>query len=107
VEHVLRTARAQGARRAGASIADLLGTDDPVEVLYRSLHVPTLLIHDDAPDHDFRRASELERTNPGVRTYAIEGTRGLPHFEKLDEVLSAIRDLHEEARRGEEAEARA
>lgn len=108
VDHSVRTARAPGAHFAPwAFVAGSLFTSDAFSTLYEKLRVPTLVVHDGAPFTDFGRVGELARRNPAVRTKHVEGTRGLPHFERRDEVVRAIRELYEETRRGEEAEARA
>lgn len=108
VDHAVRTSRASGAYFAPwAFVAGSLFTSDAFATLYEKLRVPTLVVHDAAPYADFGRLGDLVRRNPAVRTKHVEGTKGLPHFERKDEVIRAIRELHEETRRGEEAEARA
>lgn len=108
VDHAVRTARAPGAHHAVWSfVAGSLFTADACDRLYAQLRVPTLVLHDEDPYTGFERLPALARGNAAVRAERILGTRGLPHFERREEVVRAIRALSEEARRGEEAHARA
>lgn len=108
VECAVRSARAPGAHRAAwALLSRAIETPDAFAALYERLQVPTLVMYDGSQGMDPRRAHDLERRNPAVRTLEIRGTKGMPHFERRDEVIRGIRELHDETRRGEEADARA
>lgn len=108
VDHAVRTARVSGARYAPwAFVSGALFTNHPKVALYERLRVPTLVLYDRDPHTDFSQLEPLERANRAIRTHRVPGTRGLPHFERRDEVVDSIHELAEEARRGEQAEARA
>jgi pimeloyl-ACP methyl ester carboxylesterase len=107
VDFAHRTARIGSYHAPFAWLAGSLDTPDAFTTLYARLRVPTLIVWDDAPGRGYDRVPELVRGNPAIRARRIEGTRGMPHFERRHEVLDAIRELQEETRRGEEAEARA
>lgn len=108
VDFAVRTSRVAGAHEAPtAFLVGQLFSRDVLNEVYAGLHVPTLILYDRDPYTRFDRLAELTRRNPAVRAHRIERTCGMPHFERRDEVARAIRDFGEEARRGEEAEARA
>lgn len=108
VAHAVSTARVAGAQHAPwAFVSGSLFTNHPKVALYERLRVPTLVLYDRDPHTDFSQLEPLERANRAIRTHRVVATRGLPHFERRDEVADAIRAIAEEARRGEEADARA
>lgn len=108
VDHAVRTSRVAGAHDAPfAFVAGSIFTRDALGALYEHLRVPTLVLYDRDPYTGFERLDDLTRRNPAVRARRIAGTCGMPHFEQRDEVVRAIRELQDETRRGEEAEARA
>jgi pimeloyl-ACP methyl ester carboxylesterase len=108
VDFAVRTSRVSGAHEAPtAFVVGQLFSKDAMGELYARLRVPTLILYDRDPYTRFDRLPELTRRNPTIRAHRIDNTCGMPHFEQRDEVAKLIRDFGEEARRGEEAEARA
>ncbi len=108
VDFAVRTSRVPGAHEAPtAFIIGQLFSKDAFDELYARLRVPTLILYDRDPYTRFERLPELTRRNPAIRSHRIENTCGMPHFERRDEVAHVIREFGEEARHGEEADARA
>ncbi|MDQ3031975.1 MAG: alpha/beta fold hydrolase [Myxococcota bacterium] len=108
VDHAVRTSRVPGAHHAPfAFVAGSLFTSDACATLYERLRVPTQVLYDRDPYTDFGRLEALTQRNPAVHARRIAGTRGMPHFERCEEVMRAMRDLEDDARRGEGAQVRA
>ncbi|BDP42373.1 alpha/beta hydrolase [Deinococcus aetherius] len=90
VEYSLETTRQPGARNAPLYfISGQLFTPDAYRDLYSRLGVPTLVLYDRDGFVSFDRLPEFA-SRPGVRAVRIEGTDGLPHFERLTEVRAAL-----------------
>lgn len=90
VEYSLETTRQPGAKNAPLSfISGVLFTPDAYRDLYSRLTVPVLVLYDRDGFVSFDRLGQFA-ARPGVSTVRIEGTDGLPHFERLPEVRSAL-----------------
>ncbi|WP_231557337.1 alpha/beta fold hydrolase [Deinococcus sp. YIM 77859] len=89
-EYSLETSRRPGAQYAPLSfISGLLFTPDAYRELYSPLRVPVLVLYDRDAFVTFERLP-LFVQQPGVRAVRIPGTNGLPQFEKLPEVKTAL-----------------
>ncbi|WP_102128143.1 alpha/beta fold hydrolase [Deinococcus planocerae] len=90
VEYALETTRQPGARNAPLYfISGRLFTPDAYRDLYSKLPVPTLVLYDRDAFVSFDRLPQFD-AQPNVSAVRIEGTDGLPHFERLPEVRSAL-----------------
>lgn len=91
VNYSMDTTRQPGAKYAPLYfISGQLFTADAYGDLYSRLTVPTLVLYDQDAFVSFDRLQEFT-LKPGVRAVRIEGTDGLPHFEKTPEVVAALR----------------
>jgi hypothetical protein len=89
VAYARRTARACGAHRAPMQVMRPCSRDDAVAAAYRALTVPTLVVHDASGDD----AVELERFlrgRPNRFAVRVSPTRGMPHFERRSDTVSAL-----------------
>lgn len=92
VDYSVRTSHEPGAHLAPLSfLAGTLFTEGAFERLYERLDVPTLVVYDRDPHTRFDRLTELAAKNPHVELAHIAPTRGLPHFERPDATLDAVR----------------
>lgn len=90
VEYALETSRQPGAKYAPLYfISGGLFTPDAYGDLYSKLRVPAVVLYDRDAFVSFDRLP-LFTGQPGVSAVRIEGTDGLPHFEKLAEVKAAL-----------------
>ncbi len=84
------------AHRPNAHVAPLqflsgrLFTPDAYNRTYDRVRVPTLVLYDGSPYETFDRIAGILRTNPNWRAERIRGTRGLPHFEQLEQTVRAL-----------------
>ncbi|GGR80547.1 alpha/beta fold hydrolase [Deinococcus sedimenti] len=93
VNYSLDTTRQPGAKYAPLYfISGQLFTADAYADLYSRLTVPTLVLYDQDAFVSFDRLPQFT-AQPGVRAVRIEGTDGLPHFEKTAEVVTALRSF--------------
>lgn len=85
------TAHQPGARHAPLYfISRQLFTRDIFDAVYMQLTTPTLILYDEDAYSDFDWLLPLTRDNPYWRAARIEGTRGLPHFERLGATTAAL-----------------
>ena len=90
-EHAYATAHQPGARFAPlAFLGGGLFTPDARESIYAGIEIPALVLHDDDPHARLDGLADLLARAPSWKAERIEETRGLPHFEKLDTVTSAL-----------------
>lgn len=90
ITYALETTRQPGARNAPLYfISGGLFTPDAYRDLYSKLQVPVAVLYDQDGFVSFERLS-LFGAQPNVTAVRIEGTDGLPHFEKLPEVRAAL-----------------
>lgn len=92
VEHAYRTAHQPGARFAPlAFLAGELFSRDAVELLYRHVTVPSLILYDRDPFTGFVRLPEfLGDAGEHWNAERIPGTAGLPHWEQLATTVAAL-----------------
>jgi pimeloyl-ACP methyl ester carboxylesterase len=90
-EYSYDTAHRPNARVAALQfISGKLFTPDVYSRVYEKLGVPSLVLYDRDPYVTFERVGEISRTNPNWRSERIAGTRGLPHFERLEATTQAL-----------------
>jgi pimeloyl-ACP methyl ester carboxylesterase len=89
VEYAQRTARAYGAHRAPMQVMRTHPREGELASAYRGLTVPALVVHDASGDE----LAELERFlrgRPNRFAIRVSPTRGMPHFERRSETISAL-----------------
>jgi hypothetical protein len=64
--------------------------------VYAQLQLPVLMLYDSDPYTEFDLLPELMGRNPKWRARKIPNTRGLPHFEQLDAVATALDSFWQE-----------
>ncbi|MFC6659458.1 alpha/beta fold hydrolase [Deinococcus multiflagellatus] len=74
----------------------MLFTPDAYGDLYARLSVPVLVLYDQDAFTSFERLPEL-LGRPGVQAVRIEGTDGLPQFDRPGEVKAALDRFWSEA----------
>ncbi|GGK92215.1 alpha/beta fold hydrolase [Deinococcus radiotolerans] len=90
VNYSLDTTRQPGAKYAPLYfISGQLFTPDAYSDLYSRLKIPTLVLYDQDAFVSFDRLQEFT-LRPGVRAVRIQGTDGLPQFEKTAEVVEVM-----------------
>lgn len=90
IDYSLDTTRQPGAKYAPIYfISGRLFTADAYADLYSRLSIPTLVLYDQDGFVSFERLQAFT-LQAGVRAVRIEGTDGLPHFEKTPEVRAAL-----------------
>lgn len=91
VDYGYATAHQPGAEHVPLRfIAGLLFTPDAARTLYEPLAVPTLVLYDQDYFVGFDALPQVLQANPRWQAVRIAPTRGLPHFEKLDETAAAL-----------------
>lgn len=91
VDYCYATAHQPGAEHVPLRfIAGTLFTPNAAGVLYEKLAVPGLVLFDEDFFVAFDALPQVLRTNPRWQAVRIAPTRGLPHFEKLDETAGAM-----------------
>lgn len=89
IDYAYQTAHQPGARHAPFYfISGRLFSPD-IDDIYASLNIPVLVLYDRDPFVGFDRLPEYEK-RPNWSLVRIEGTRGLPHFEKPDETYEVL-----------------
>jgi pimeloyl-ACP methyl ester carboxylesterase len=68
-----------------------------LDEVYRKLVVPVLVLYDTDPNITFDRLPEMVNQD-NWRLRRIPGTRGLPHFERMDKVAEALNEFWMENR---------
>ena len=90
VDYALDTTRQPGAKYAPVYfISGQLFTNDAYGELYSKLSIPVIVLYDQDGFVSFERLQQFTQ-QPGVRAVRIEGTDGLPQFEKMPEVKAAL-----------------
>ncbi|WP_027460680.1 alpha/beta fold hydrolase [Deinococcus murrayi] len=90
ITYALETTRQPGAKNAPLYfISGQLFTPDAYRDLYSKLRIPVTVLYDRDAFVSFDRLP-LFTAQPGVSAVRIEGTDGLPHFEKLPQVRAAL-----------------
>ncbi len=91
VDYGYATAHQPGAEHVPLRfIAGMLFTPDAAATLYEPLAVPTLALYDQDYFVGFDVLPQVLQANPRWQAVRIAPTRGLPHFEKLDETAAAL-----------------
>lgn len=81
-----------GARYAPlAFLSGALFDPEVTSQVYEKLSCPVLVIHDEDAYTDFTRLPEMVRSSPAWVAARVEPTRGLPHFEKPEQTLLALK----------------
>ncbi len=90
-DYAYDTSHQPGARFAPlAFVSGRLFTPGVFERYYENLRLPTLALYDRDPYVSFERLEELAGRNRNWQTLRIPGTRGLPHFEKIEDTAAAL-----------------
>ncbi|WP_431308160.1 alpha/beta fold hydrolase [Deinococcus arenicola] len=90
VDYALDATRQPGAKYAPVYfISGQLFTNDAYGDLYSKLTIPVIVLYDQDGFVSFDRLQQFTQ-QPGVRAVRIEGTNGLPQFEKMPEVKAAL-----------------
>lgn len=76
-------------------ISGALFTRDALETLYKKVTVPGLVIYDQDAYTRFDGLAGLLEASPNWRARRIVPSRGLPHFERLEETVNALEDFWE------------
>lgn len=96
IEYAYQTSHQPGARFAPFHfLAGHLFTWNVFETVYQSLSTPTLVLYDSDPNVDFDRLPNLLEQNPHWSAERIVPTRGLPHWEKLEETTRILAKFHQ------------
>ncbi|MFP3913592.1 MAG: alpha/beta fold hydrolase [Actinomycetota bacterium] len=91
VEYAYRSAHQPGARHAPiAFLTGELFTPTAMETLYSQVKSPSLVLYDRDPFVDFHRLPEFLAGRDGWNAVRVEGTSGLPHWDKPAETLDAL-----------------
>jgi pimeloyl-ACP methyl ester carboxylesterase len=94
VDYAVLTAAQPGATHVPFRfLSGQLFTPDAAELLYRPLQVPVHVLYDYDPNVGFERLDTLLRSCENWSATRIHGTRGLPHYQRLDETVNALRDF--------------
>jgi pimeloyl-ACP methyl ester carboxylesterase len=94
VEYAYLSAHQPGAEYAPLYfLSGLLFTPDVRRQFYARLQAPALLLYDRDPYVMFEQLGQHLEENPNWRAVRIAPTRGLPHFELLDETMQALEDF--------------
>lgn len=94
VDYACLTAAQPGATQAPFRfLSGQLFTPDAAERLYRPLEVPVRVLYDTDPNVGFERLDDLLRDCSNWSAARIQGTRGLPHWQRLPETLRALREF--------------
>ena len=88
------TAHQPNARYAPAAfLSGKLFTRRATETLYGAVKAPTLVLFDEDEYSSFDELAPFTSSHDGWTAQRIEGTKGLPHFDKPEETVRAIADL--------------
>lgn len=91
VDYAYRTAHQPGARFAPfAFLAGELFTSDAPTSLYGHVDVPVVVLYDRDPFSGFEKLPEFLSAHPSWQATRIEGTAGLPHWDRPTETLEAL-----------------
>lgn len=85
------TAHQQNARYAPAAfLSGKLFTRSATETLYGRVKAPTLVLFDEDNYSSFEELAPFTSSHDGWTAQRIDGTKGLPHFDKPEETVEAI-----------------
>jgi pimeloyl-ACP methyl ester carboxylesterase len=91
VDYGYTTAHQPGAEHVPLRfVAGMLFTPDAAGALYERLVMPTLMLYDQDYFVGFDALPGVLQANPQWQAVRIAPTRGLPHFEKLEETAAAM-----------------
>lgn len=91
VDYAHRTTQQPGARFAPFHFLSMqLFSDDAPTALYRRVEVPVLVLYDRDPNISFERLPEVVDSCDNWRSERISPTLGLPHWEELEQTISAL-----------------
>ncbi len=91
IDYGYRTAHQPGAKNVPLHfLSGRLFTGNIRSTLYEQLAVPTLVLYDQDPYVDFSDLPQLLASNSCWQAERILHTKGLPHWEKLDETTTSI-----------------
>ncbi|CAG0964405.1 hypothetical protein ANRL4_00865 [Anaerolineae bacterium] len=91
VAYDLLTSHRPGAKNAPLYfVSGRLFTSDIRQQVYEKLTLPALVLYDYDPFVRFDALSHLQERHPNWRAVRIVPTRGLPHWEKLNETTAAL-----------------
>ena len=91
VEYAYAASHQPGARHAPLYfLSGQLFTHDATDRLYAGVSQPVLVLHDQDPNINFERLPGFVQGREQWRVERIAPTRGLPHWEKLDETVAAM-----------------
>jgi len=91
VEYDVATTHRPGARYAPLFfVSGRLFTRDILQTVYEKLHLPVLVVYDKDGFVSFDALPQLLAERPNWLSTRIVPTKGLPHFERLDETTAAL-----------------
>ncbi len=91
IDYAYETSHQPGARFAPLYfLSGALFTRRVRQDVYAALKTPTLVLYDRDAFVSFDALPELQLANPAISAVRIAPTRGLPHWEKLDETTQAV-----------------
>jgi pimeloyl-ACP methyl ester carboxylesterase len=91
IEYAYATSHQPGAHRAPLYfVSGRLFTSDIRDAVYDKLHVPTLVLYDKDPNVSLEALPDFVEKHNTWHATRIEPSRGLPHWELLDETIEAI-----------------
>lgn len=100
-EHAFAASHREGARYAPlAFLGGGLFTPDVKEAIYERLEVPVLVLYDEDPYTDFDALDDVCWNKDNWREARIPKTRGMPHFEKLGDVIAVLDRFYTKLERG-------
>ncbi len=94
IDYAYTTAQQKNARHAPLYfLSGQLFSADVAGDVYAALETPTLMIYDEDPNVSFERLPALLEANPNWRAERLQPSRGLPHWEKLEETVALLEDF--------------
>jgi pimeloyl-ACP methyl ester carboxylesterase len=96
VDYAYATSHQPGAENAPLHfLAGLLFTEGIRPAVYERLEMPVLTIYDEDPYTTFEALPEILAGHSNWKAARIQPTRGMPHYEKTDEVIAALEQIWE------------
>ncbi|MCU0494211.1 MAG: alpha/beta hydrolase [Chloroflexaceae bacterium] len=91
LDYDYRSTHQPGAKHAPLYfVSGLLFTADIRQRTYSRVQQPALVIYDECPFVGFDKLGEFCSNHPNWQAVKISGTKGLPHFESLDQTVQSI-----------------
>lgn len=91
IDYAYTTAHQRGARHAPLYfLSGQLFSGGVAESVYAKLTVPVLMIYDEDPNVNFARLPKLLQANDAWRAEKLIPSRGLPHWERLDDTVALL-----------------